>query len=88
MDGGPRQRDLKRRFRESPLPPIQIRPQARFYVSMIDGPRKALLLGPYASHMTALANVGRGRRLAIERYPFATYGTASAATTLPTAFGR
>ena len=84
----PRQRDLKRRFGSEPLPSIQTRPGARFYVSMIDGPRKVLLLGPYASHMTALANVERGRRLACDRFPFAAFGTASALMSIKTAFGR
>lgn len=83
-----RRRELKRRFREDPLPAVERRAGARFYVSMIDGPRRALLLGPYASHMTALANVKRGRDLAKHRYPFAAYGTASAPSSLKTAFGR
>lgn len=54
--------------------------------------RVGWLLGPYASHMTALANVERGRQLAEDLRPdqaaFAYFGTASHPHTLPTVFGR
>lgn len=88
------QRDLRRRFRQDPLPEIQRRPGARFYVTAHSGGRTAALLGPYVSHMTALANVERGRRLALERFShdpeveFAAFGTASLRKTVRTRFGR
>ena len=85
-------RYLRRKFSSYPLPPIEVRPGARFYVTARDGKRSALLLGPYVSHMTALANVDRGRRLTREsghwRASFMDYGTASLLTTEPTVFGR
>jgi hypothetical protein len=85
-------RYLWARFRQRPLPEIQIRRGARFYVSAALDGRFALLLGPYVSHMTALANVDRGRRLALasgdRRAPFSAYGTISLPTTRPTVFGR
>jgi hypothetical protein len=64
----------------------------RFYVSAMNGPLRGLLLGPYASHMMAILNVNRGRRLVGRRLGSAGfsygYGTASSARTLPTVFGR
>ncbi|MGK5677643.1 hypothetical protein [Actinoplanes sp. URMC 104] len=85
-------RYLRRRFRQDPLPRIKRRPGARFYVVARHSGRTVLLLGPYVSHMTALANVERGRRLAVDRFSdemtWATVGTMSAAKTYPTTFGR
>lgn len=48
------------------------------------------LLGPYVSHMTALAAVPRAERMLRERYPdaFISVGTASLSTTVPTKLGR
>lgn len=37
---------------------------AQFFVSVVDGERFGLLLGPYASHAEALGQVRRGRELA------------------------
>lgn len=51
-----------------------------FYVSVMDGPRFGLLLGPYEKHAEAKADVERGRRLANEANPWAafySFGTAS-----------
>lgn len=42
-----------------------------FYVSVINGKRTGLLLGPFATHEEALDNVERGRELAIAADPFA-----------------
>jgi hypothetical protein len=72
--------------------PVVSRPGARFYVTIREGRRVGWLLGPYASHMTALANVERGRRLAMEARPdqagFAAFGTASYPGIIRTVFGR
>jgi hypothetical protein len=85
-------RDLRRRFNQG-LPPTPVRrPGARFYVTIRCGSRVGFLLGPYASHMTALANVERGHRLAEQARPdqatFASFGTASLPHSRPTVFGR
>lgn len=40
-----------------------------YYVSVIDGARKALLAGPWAKHADALANVERVSQLAYELDP-------------------
>lgn len=40
-----------------------------YYVSVIDGNRKGLLLGPYDDHSDALANVNRARNLAYDADP-------------------
>ena len=97
-----RKRDLRRRFRVAPLPPVVRRPGARFYVTIRSGgSRRGALLGPYVSHMTALANVERARRLVTAAIAagrvragdvldaeFAEYGTASLHRTVRTVFGR
>lgn len=51
-----------------------------FYVTVKDGPRTGFLLGPYPTHEEALANVERGKGLALEsdgasRSWFYAYGT-------------
>lgn len=51
-----------------------------YCVSVIDGPRKGLLLGPYDTHDAALQNVERGKQLAFgtdgaSRTWFYAYGT-------------
>lgn len=85
-------RYLKHKFRSEPLPPIVSRPGARFYVTARRGRRTAFLLGPYVSHMTALAAVPRGRRLLREHggpgAAFTGVGTASSPQTLDTVYGR
>lgn len=83
-------RYLKKRHNLRPLPPIERRPGARWYVTARTGHKAAFLLGPYSSHVTALANVSRGQALASERYGshFLTIGTASTITTRTTIFGR
>lgn len=63
-----------------------------FYVSVIDGPRKGILLGPYETHEGALDQVARGRRLANAadaRAAFYSFGTCSAprGNPLRTVFG-
>lgn len=85
-------RELRRRFNQGmPQTPVS-RPGARFYVTIRCGARVGFLLGPYASQMTALANVDRGRQLAEQARPdqadFAAFGTASLPRTRPTVFGR
>lgn len=83
---------LRRKFNQGMPEPIQTRPGARFYVTAKLGSKTAPLLGPYVSHMTALAAVGRGERLMRDKYPtesgFATVGTCSSLKTVRTAFGR
>ncbi|WP_140427038.1 hypothetical protein [Ensifer aridi] len=39
--------------------------QEGFYVSVVDGKRYGFLLGPYPTHDEALANVDRGKSLAL-----------------------
>jgi hypothetical protein len=51
-----------------------------YYVSVIDGPRKGLLIGPLNSHAEALALVSAARNKANELDPraaFYAFGTAS-----------
>jgi hypothetical protein len=81
---------LRRKFRQSPLPPIVHRPGARFYVTARRGRRTAFLLGPYVSHMTALAAVPRAKAIIRDRDPYASIavGTASLPYTVLTKFGR
>jgi hypothetical protein len=87
-----KRRELRRRWNQGPVQPVVTRPGARFYVTIRDGARVGWLLGPYASHMTALSNVDRGRRMAMASRPdqaaFAAFGTASYPATLRTVFGR
>ena len=86
-------KDLKRRFGSRPAEAVVSRPGARFYVTAKSGSRTAFLLGPYSSHMSAQANVARGRRLAEERtregaYGGIAYGTSSTPESVRTLFGR
>jgi hypothetical protein len=51
-----------------------------YYVSVRRADRQGFLLGPYATHEAALAEVGRGRDLACAADPWAwfyAFGTAS-----------
>lgn len=85
-------RHLRRQLNQgAPVMPAS-RPGHRFYVTIRSGTRVGFLLGPYASHMTALTNVDRGRRLAQQARPdqasFAAFGTASLPHSRPTVFGR
>lgn len=66
-----------------------------FYVTVVDGGRTGYLLGPFATHGEALANVERGKALAVKHNTRAcfgeyAYGTASAphGTNILTVFGR
>jgi hypothetical protein len=83
---------LRAKWRQDPLPPIEIRPGHRFYVTARSGSHVGYLLGPYVSHMTALAKIPRARQLAYGVRPdeatFAAFGTASRPDTVPTRFGR
>jgi hypothetical protein len=85
-------RDLGRRFNQGVPETPACRAGRRFYVTTRLGARVGFLLGPYASHMTALANVDRGRRLAELARPdqadFASFGTASLPGSRLTVFGR
>ncbi len=57
-----------------------------FYVSVIDGGRKGVLLGPYETHQEALDEVRRGRRLAEDadcRAAFYAFGTCSSPRSRP-----
>lgn len=50
-----------------------------FYVTCLNGPRVGWLLGPFRTHVEAIAVVGEARRLACELDPWAwfyTFGTA------------
>lgn len=56
-------------------------PRRAFYVTIRRGSRTGFLLGPYERYDDALANVERGRRLAVAADPFAhfdAFGTARA----------
>lgn len=44
-----------------------------YYVSVIDGMRKGLLLGPYGTHQEALDNVQAGNNLACNADPRAIF---------------
>jgi hypothetical protein len=83
LDGA--KRYLRAKWKQAPLPAIVVRPGARFYVTARSGARVAYLLGPYVSHMTALAAVPRARTRVGH---FAAVGTASRPDTVPTRFGR
>lgn len=56
-----------------------------FYVSVIDGKRKAILLGPYETHQEAIDQVPRGRDLAEKAGASAFYyfGTCSSPRSRP-----
>lgn len=61
-----------------------------FYVSAINGNRKHLVAGPYATHEAALAAVEPVRRLAVERQPhswFFAWGTAGSEAEIKTPLG-
>lgn len=61
-----------------------------YYVSVINGSRKALLAGPYASHDAALAKVrvvSDKAAAADPRGAFYAYGTAGSDDVLRTLFG-
>jgi hypothetical protein len=87
-----RKAELRRRWNQGVPEPVVTRRGARFYVTIRDAGRVGFLLGPYASHMTALSQVERGRLLAEAHRPdqaaFASFGTASHPATLCTRFGR
>lgn len=61
---------LRRKWNKGQPEAIQVRPGHRFYVTLRAGRRSALLLGPYVSHMTAIAVVPRARRLLGDRARF------------------
>ena len=51
---------------------------SNFYVSVVDGPRKGLLAGPYSAHQEALDMVSRVREMAYKvdvRAVFYAFGT-------------
>jgi len=60
-----------------------------YYTSVIDGDRKGLLTGPFATHAEALADVPRAKQLAekADRWAaFYAFGTAGSDEVLPVAF--
>ena len=62
-----------------------------FYVTARSGRQASFLLGPYESHVEAMANVERGRDLAIGVDVWAwfyDFGTAATAREYPTKFGK
>jgi len=68
-------------------------PGHTFFVSVADGERRALLLGPYGTHREASRHVRRARKLACGRDPrshWYAFGTASApaGVVAETVFGR
>ncbi len=85
-------RDLRRRFGRQRPEPVVRRAGARFYVTAQQGRRIVYLMGPFVSHMTALARVPRARQLLAERYPcdapWVSVGTGSRPDAVPTRFGR
>lgn len=62
-----------------------------FYVSAIDGPKRALVAGPYASHAEALDKVDAARLEAERREfklcPFIAWGTAGSPEEFKTVLG-
>lgn len=84
-------RELRRRHNQGQPEPVMSRPGARFYVTARLGRRtQVLLFGPYSSHMTALAHVGRARTRVV-REPFGAWvptGTCSLMTSEQTSYGR
>ncbi len=61
-----------------------------YYVSILDGRRRGLLLGPYSDYETARSHVDRGRELADSANPwacFAGFGVASSDLAHATIFG-
>lgn len=61
-----------------------------YYVSVMDGDRRGLLLGPYNTHVEALENVDRGKSLALKhdcKAWFYGYGTAGSNEVFNTVFG-
>lgn len=83
-------RYLKQKFNQGQPEPVATRPGARFYVSARRSTDWRPLLGPYASHMMALAAVPHAKRMVRERFPMtlASIGTCSTPDTRPTVFGR
>jgi len=60
------------------------------YVTVIDGSRKGFLLGPYTNEADAIANIKRGKDLAIEHNHDAvwySFGHASSTRIINTVFG-
>lgn len=56
---------------------------ANYYVSVVDGPRSALLAGPFGSHVKALFAVDEVRRVVEEADPWAwfySFGTVAMAS--------
>ena len=67
-------------------------PMEYYYVSVRNGPKYGLLLGPYFTHAEALANVERGTQLAMstdnETWTwFYAYGTVKLSSRKKTVFG-
>lgn len=61
-----------------------------YYVSVVDGPRRALLAGPYPTHQEALDQVDAVRKRAIAAYQwahFSWFGTASSPDARMTRWG-
>ncbi len=61
-----------------------------FYVTILRDSQRGFLLGPYVGEAEALANVQRGRELALAADAFAcfdAFGTASSTRTVRTVFG-
>jgi hypothetical protein len=82
---------LRRKYGTGPMEAPTTRPGARFYVTVRDGSRTGLLLGPYASHIIAQSHEARGRKLAQDAVPsaaFYSFGTASLPRSRKTVFGR
>jgi hypothetical protein len=60
-----------------------------YYTSVVDGDRRGLLTGPFATHEDALADVPRAKRLAekADRWAaFYGFGTAGSDEVLPVVF--
>lgn len=63
---------------------------ANYYVSVIDGAKRGVLLGPFPDYDTAQKNVGRGRELAEKADSWAAFygfGVCSSNAVLKTVFG-
>ena len=63
----------------------------RFYVSAVEGHKVSYLLGPYDTRREAVANVERGRKLAVEADQWAefyAFGTCRTAQQIKAVFGQ
>lgn len=69
------------RVEENTPQDLDLREDREFYVTVRDGQRHGLLLGPFPTHLQAIENIDRGRELSLKADAWASFysfGTASA----------